>query len=169
MKPCFILPLLSVLATAGVTRAAVTLSGSSSFNVGTSRYTYSYSVINSGTADELIQVTFPVSSSAALLGLTAPVGFQTTYDTVASRVNFIWDSDDFTPQTFAPNSTVSGFSFTSPVGPGTVPFVASDVNEDFTGFTTAPVPEPSVFLLGLTALPALTRRRRTAASSTSSN
>ena len=87
------------------------------------------------------------------------MGFQTTYDTVSSRVNFIWDSDDFTPQTFAPNSTVSGFSFTSPVGPGQVQFTASDVNEDFTGFTTAPVPEPSVMLLGLTVLPALLRRR----------
>ncbi|MES2466646.1 MAG: hypothetical protein V4675_05045 [Verrucomicrobiota bacterium] len=140
--------------------AAVTVTGLSSFDSGSGRYTYNYSVTNADSAEELIQVTFPVSASAALLGLTAPAGFKLTYDTIGARVNFVWDDDDFTMQTFAPDSTVSGFSFTSPVGPGLTPFIASDISQDYTGFTAAPVPEPSVLMLGLLAPLALLRRRR---------
>ena len=151
---------LGILAFAGSAAAAVTLTGTSIFNAGTSRFTYNYSVMNTASTEEIIQVTFPVSPTAALLGLTAPTGFTLTYDTIGARVNFVMDANDFTPQTFAPNSTVSGFSFTSTVAPGVVQFTASDVNQDFTGFTSAPVPEPSVMLLGLAAVPALLRRRR---------
>ncbi len=154
------LPALSLLALAHSASAAVTLTGTTMFDAGTNRFTYNYSVTNSASTEEIIQVTFPVSPTAALLGITAPTGFKLTYDTVGARVNFVWDDDDFTMQTFAPNSTVSGFAFTSPDGPGPVQFIASDINQDFTGFTTAPVPEPSVMLLGLAAVPVLLRRRR---------
>jgi hypothetical protein len=140
--------------------AAVTVLGVPTFNAGTGRYLYEYSVTNSASTEEIIQVTFPVSATAALLGLTAPAGFRLTYDTVGARVNFIWDDDDFTPQTFAPDSTVSGFSFTSADMPGTVEFIASDINGDTAGFTVAPVPEPSILMLGAAALPMLWRRRR---------
>ena len=152
--------LLGVLATANLATAAVTLTPTSTFNAGTNRFTYTYSVMNSGTPDPLIQVTFPVSPAAALMGITAPAGFKITYDTVGARVNFLEDDSVFTTQSFAPNSTVSGFSFNSPVGPGSVQYVASDEFTDFTGTTTAPVPEPSVLVLGLAAIPAFLRRRR---------
>jgi hypothetical protein len=134
--------------------ASVIVTGLSAFDAVSNRFIYNYSVTNSGSAEEIIQVTFPVSSSAALMGITAPTGFKLTYDTVGARVNFLWDDDDFTMQTFAPNSTVSGFSFTSPDGPGASIFVASDINQDFTGVTSAPVavPEPSPGLLGLLSL-----------------
>lgn len=144
----------------GAAPAAVTVTGLSTFDSGSSRYTYNYSVTNMDSAEELIQVTFPVSASAAILGITAPEGFRLTYDTIGARVNFVWDDDDFTMQTFAPNSTVSGFSFTSPVGPGLTPFIASDISQEYTGFTAAPVPEPSVLMLGLLAPLAMFRRRR---------
>ena len=144
----------------GAAPAAVTVTGLSAFDSGSGRYTYNYSVTNADSAEELIQVTFPVSASAALLGLTAPAGFKLTYDTIGARVNFVWDDDDFTMQTFAPNSTVSGFSFTSPVGPAQSPFIASDISQDYTGFTAAPVPEPSVLILALLAPLAMLRRRR---------
>ncbi|MDB6070397.1 MAG: hypothetical protein JWL81_1568 [Verrucomicrobiales bacterium] len=160
-----LLPAALMLASAGVSESAVILTGTPIFDAGTSLFTYNYSVTNAGTTEEIIQVTFPVSPGAALMGITAPTGFRLTYDTIGARVNFIWDEDDFTPQTFAPNSTVSGFSFTSSFAPGVVEFTASDVNQDFTGFTNAPavaVPEPSVLLMGLTALPVLLRRRRSA-------
>jgi hypothetical protein len=134
--------------------------GTAMFDAGSSRFVYQYSVTNSGSPDEIIQVTFPVSPTAAILGITAPTGFKLTYDTVGARVNFVWDDDEFTPQTFAPNSTVSGFGFTSPEGTGQVTFTASDVNMDYNGFTAAPVPEPSVLVLGLAAVPVLLRRRR---------
>ncbi len=160
MKTSYLIPVLALLAGAGVSRAAVSLTSSNTFSSITGQYTYNYSVVNSGSPEELIQVTFPVSASAALMGLTAPTGFNITYDTVGARVNFIWDNDEFTTQTFAPESTVSGFSFTSPVGPGLVDFIASDINQDFTGSTTAPVPEPSAGLLGLGALGLLLRRRQ---------
>lgn len=153
----------SILTSTAASQAAVTLTGTSAFDVGTSLFTYNYSVTNVGSTEEIIQVTFPVSPGAALMGITAPTGFRLTYDTIGARVNFIWDDDDFTTQTFAPNSVVSGFSFTSALAPGVVEFTASDVNQDFTGFTSAPavaVPEPSVLLMGLTALPVLLRRRR---------
>ncbi len=159
-SPVRLLSLLGLLVCAGSAPAAVSVLGTSMFDAGTSRYIYSYSVTNSDSPEELIQVTFPVSPTASLLGLTAPTGFKLTYDTVGARVTFVWDDDDFTMQTFAPNSTVSGFRFTSPVGPGTVSFTASDVNTDFTGTTTAPVPEPSALVLGLAAVPMLMRRRR---------
>ena len=155
-----LLPVLGLLAIAGSASAAVTVTGTSTFNVGTSRFTYNYSVMNSGTTEEIIQVTFPVSSSAALMGIVAPTGFKLTYDTIGARVNFVMDDSDFTTQTFAPNSTVSGFNFTSTVGPAPVQFIASDVNMDFTGVTTAPIPEPSIMVLGLAAVPMLLRRRR---------
>jgi MYXO-CTERM domain-containing protein len=163
MKPSYFIPVPALLAGAGVSRAAVSWTSGNTFNSSTGQYTYSYSVVNSGSPEELIQVTFPVSPLAALMGLTAPPGFKITYDTVGARVNFIWDDDEFTPQTFAPESTVSGFSFTSPVGPGLVDFIASDINQDFTGSTPAPVPEPSAGLLGLGALGLLLRRRRCSA------
>ena len=140
--------------------AAVTVTGLSSFDAITNRYTYNYSVMNSDSMEEIIQVTFPISPVAALMGITAPTGFKLTYDTVGARVNFVWDDDDFTMQTFAPNSTVSGFSFTSPVAPAQSPFIASDIIQDYTGFTAAPVPEPSVLILGLLAPLAMLRRRR---------
>ena len=140
--------------------ASVMVTGLSTFDAGSNRYTYNYSVTNADSPEEIIQVTFPVSAAAALMGITAPTGFKLTYDTVGARVNFVWDDDDFTMQTFAPNSTVSGFSFTSPVGPAQSPFIASDISQDYTGFTAAPVPEPSVLMLGLLAPLAMLRRRR---------
>lgn len=152
--------MLGFLAAAAPSQAAVTLLGTFNFDPGTLLYTYNYSVTNVASAEEIIQVTFPVSPAAALMGITAPTGFRLTYDTVGARVNFIWDEDDFTTQTFAPDSTVSGFAFSSAVGPGPTEFVASDINEDFTGTTIAPVPEPSAALLGLAALPVFLRRRR---------
>lgn len=165
MKPSFPFPLRSFLWLAlaslpAAAPAAVTVTGLSTFDPGSSRYTYNYSVTNMDSVDELIQVTFPVSASAALLGITAPAGFKLTYDTIGARVNFVWDDDDLTMQTFAPESTVSGFSFTSPDGPGLTPFIASDISQDYTGFTSAPVPEPSVLMLALLAPLALLRRRR---------
>ena len=159
-RPACLLPLLGLLAMVHPASAAVTVTGSTMFNGASNRFTYNYSVSNSGSPNEIIQVTFPVSPAAALMGITAPLGFKLTYDMVGARVNFVWDDSDFTMQTFAPNSTVSGFSFTSPVAPGPVQFTASDVNQDFTGLTSAPVPEPTVLVLGLAALPTLLRRRR---------
>ena len=155
-----LLPLMGLVGLASHASAAVMVTGTTMFDAGTSRFTYSYSVMNSGTTENIIQVTFPVSATAALMGITAPTGFKLTYDTVGARVNFIEDDSDFTMQTFAADSTVSGFSFTSMVGPGPSEFIASDVNQDFTGFTTAPIPEPSSLMLGLLAVPALWRRRR---------
>lgn len=155
-----LLPVMGLLAIASSASAAVTLTPAVIFNVGTNRFTYTYSVMNAGTPDPLIQVTFPVSPSAALMGIIAPAGFKITYDTVGARVNFLQDDSDLTTQSFAPGSTVPGFSFNSPVGPGAVQFVASDEFMDFTDTTSAPIPEPSVLVLGLAAVPALLRRRR---------
>ena len=165
MKPSLTLPRCGVLGLAlaalpMAAPAAVTVTGLSNFDAGSSRYTYNYSVTNSDSLEEIIQVTFPVSTAADLMGITAPTGFKLTYDTIGARVNFVWDDDDFTMQTFAPNSTVSGFSFTSPVGPAQSPFIASDISQDYTGFTAAPVPEPSVLILALLAPLAMLRRRR---------
>lgn len=142
--------------------AAVTVTGLTSFDAATSRFTYNYSVSNTGTDEEIIKVTFPVSTSANLLGITAPTGFKLTYDTVLSLVNFVWGDDPFIMPTFAPNSTVSGFSFTSPDAPGPVTFTADAFSGEFNGTTVSPtaVPEPGALMLGLLAPLALFRRRR---------
>lgn len=161
IRGTLVLPILGLLACAGFSQAAVTLTGTvSPLDTTTGRYTYSYDVTNFGTMEEIITVVLPVSTSASLLGLTAPTGFVLNYDTFQGFVNFDWDTDDTTMQTFSPNSTVTGFSFTSVVGPGPSTFTARDINEDFTGVTTAPVPEPSATLLGLASLGLLLRRRR---------
>lgn len=156
-----LIPLVGLLGVAGTASAAVTLTATvSPLNTTTGRFTYNYSVMNSASPEEIITVVLPVSKTAALMGLTSPTGFVLNYDTFQGLVNFDWDTNDATPQTFAPNSTVSGFSFTSPVGPGPSTFTARDVNMDFTGVTTAPIPEPSATLLGLATLGLILRRRR---------
>ena len=47
--------------------ASVIVTGLSTFDPVSNRFIYNYSVTNSGSAEEIIQVTFPVSASAALM------------------------------------------------------------------------------------------------------
>ena len=56
--------------------AAVTVTGLSSFDAITNRYTYNYSVMNSDSMEEIIQVTFPISPVAALMGYHGAYWFQ---------------------------------------------------------------------------------------------
>jgi len=135
-------------------------------------FNYSYTVTNFS-ADDLftLNINGLPQVPGALTNLTAPAGFQITFDpgnanSPSGIVTFLGD--------FMPGSVNSGFSFSSTFGPGTVTFDAegsnlsspTPANDTFTGTTLAPVPEAStvvslgagVLLLTFCAV----RRRRTA-------
>jgi len=149
-------------ASRGEVHAAVTITGNSTFNVSTNDYTYSYSVMNTGTTEDLALVTIPAFSPLGVTNVLAPTGFSLTFDPSQWVVNFIEDGSILTPQTFAPGSTVGLFSFRSAMLPGSVPFVAYDAaGTQFSGTTVSPIPEPSAALTaGLAATGLLLRRRR---------
>ncbi len=147
-------------------KAAAILTGSATFNTASNDYTYSYSVMNSGTLDDLVLISIPAFSPLGVTGMFAPSGFSLTYDMSQNWVNLMEDGSILTLETFAPGSTVGGFSFNSRTAPGLVDFLAYDASgTEFTGSVTAPVPaqvpEPAGALLAaLAATGAALRRRR---------
>lgn len=150
------------LLTSGAHAAAV-VTGSAMFNTTTNDYTYSYSVMNSGPMDDLVLVSIPAFSPLGVSSIFAPSGFSLTYDMSQNWVNLIEDGSILTSETFAPGSTVSGFSFNSATAPGFVNFLAYDASgTEFTGSVVAPVPEPSGALLAVLAGAGATLRRRRA-------
>ena len=155
-----------LLTLSDASRAAVVLNGNAVFNAGTSNYTYTYSVTNTGSTEDLAIVSVPVFSPLGITNIFAAPGFSLTYDQIGGWVNFIEDGSILTPETFAPGSTVGNFSYNSATGPGPVNFLAYDASgTEFTGPTVAPVPEPAGALLcGLAGAATLTRRRRRTAS-----
>lgn len=139
----------------------------SQFNA-TTGFTYSYSVSNF-TMMDLAVITIPANSNSALMNLTAPTGFLITFDSGNGLFSFLEDNNQNTPQTFAPGSTVSGFSFTSFYAPGTATFDALDISgNDYMGNTIAPtnaVPEPTsvaLVLVGFAFAGGIFVRRRSA-------
>ena len=150
----------------GEVRAAAVVTGGSSFNVSTGFHTYTYSVMNSGIAEDLAIISIPVFSPLGVSNVFAPTGFSLTFDPSQARVNLIEDGSILTPQTFSAGSTVGTISFDSRTGPGPATFLAYDAaGAEFTGQTVAPVPEPAGALLtSLTAAGLLLRRRRSASS-----
>lgn len=132
-----------------------------------SLYTYNYSVFN-GSPETLAITTLNLGGiSSGLTGLTAPLGFGIDFDSNLNLVSFFEDSDPATLQTFAPGSTVSGFSFISPFAPTSVGFESlSELGNTFTGTTLGPVAVPeagttALFLSLTTGMSAfLVRRRR---------
>ncbi len=164
---------LGALFSAGAARAQVTVvpvvtSAGGVFN-------YSYTVTNF-TADDLfvLNINGLPQVAGAATNLTAPAGFQITFDpgnanSPSGIVSFLGD--------FAPGSVNSGFSFSSAFGPGAVAFDTEGSNlnstaggtDTFNGTTLAPVPEASttvslgagVLLLTFCAV----RRRRAGARS----
>ncbi len=124
-------------------------------------YTYSYSVFNGGSNDLAI-VSFAATPAApfTVQNLTAPTGFISTFDSGNGLISFLEDNSSATPQTFAPSSTVSPFTFTSTFAPRSTVFEALDIlGNTFTGSTLAPsarsVPESGPGIFGLCVLMAL--------------
>lgn len=143
-------------------RAAITILSNSVFNVGTNDYTYSYSVMNSSDTFDGVLVSIPAFAPLGITNIMAPMGFTLTYDPSQMWVNLQEDGSIITPETFAPMTTVSGFSFRSTAMPGAGIYSAFDASGlEFNGSASAPVPEPSGLLLGaLVGLGAFCRRRR---------
>jgi hypothetical protein len=142
------------------TTAAIIIDSTVNFNGGTSLYEYSYSVQNTGDLD-LVLISLNTNTQAAIASISPPTGFSLTFDPSQGVINFFEDSDLFTNQTFAGNSTVSPFTFTSPLAPVTTSFVGFDnAGNEFTGTTQSPIPEPSAILLGSIAVLATAVRRR---------
>lgn len=125
-------------------------------------FSYSYSITNLSSTDlAFVNLDNLPMVPGALSNLTAPAGFQISpYDPGVGIETFLSDT-----QAFTSGSTISGFSFTSAFGPGTVAFDTMDNNGGtFNGTTLGPVPEASTLVslgAGLLLLTfAVVRRRR---------
>jgi hypothetical protein len=165
--PCCAAALLCALlllpATTARANHLVTLSSVVTFNSALSLYTYNYSVTNN-TADPVAVVSFGVFALPdAVLNPAAPSGFNLFFDAGLGQVDLVEDT-----QTFAPNVTVSGFTFQSAFAPNpsAYTYVNANTGQAFSGGTTlAPtvIPEPGTLTLGLGLAPGLLlvhRRRR---------
>lgn len=126
------------------------------FNMGTSLYSYNYTVSNVG-PDEVFAITLGANPFGpnTLMNLMAPTGFQITYDSGNGLFSFLADSNSFTA-----GSMISGFTFNSAYAPGGATFDAVGASGEYFGPSMAPVPEPSSILLGLLALPVIYLLRR---------
>jgi hypothetical protein len=153
--------LLAGAAAIPTTQAAVSITSNVTFNGMSGLYRYTYGVTNSGSLD-IVLVTVPASTAATVMGIFSPIGYSLTYDPSGGWINLSEDNDVFTDNTFAPASTVTPFTFDSPLAPVVVAFSAFDAGgNEFVGSVQSPIPEPSATLLaGLVAMGAITRRRR---------
>lgn len=119
-------------------------------------FRYNYAIVNASPF-ALSVVTLSVPSSAlAIQNLSVPNGFNANFDSRLGLLDFVENT-----RSFAAGTTVSGFQFDSPSGPSLSSFTAVALNAsggvvEFAGQTlapraVAPVPEPSTFVLALTA------------------
>jgi hypothetical protein len=152
--------LLLGLASAMTSQAAVTINSSFTQDIGTSLYTYTYSVDNLGPLD-LALVSIPVSAESNVFDSSSPTGFSMTFDSFSGFISLLEDSSLFTDQSFSVGSNTGPFQFTSALAPGSVTYTAFDVGgNEFSGLAVAPIPEPSASLLaGAACLTILIRRR----------
>jgi MYXO-CTERM domain-containing protein len=152
--------LLFTLALALPCHASVVVTGGATFDAMTTLYTYSYSVQNLGMED-IVLLTIPVDRGAAITNIMNPLGFELTFDPSQGSVNLTEDNNILTVESFAPNTTVGTFRFTSPLAPLMVSFSAFDATgTEFLGTVAAPVPEAGAASLGALGLAAAGLRRR---------
>ena len=158
---------LCVFFSAGAARAQLTVDPTVT-QVG-ALFNYSYTVTNL-TAQDFPVITLNVPGQpGAVADLTAPTGFQITFDpglgTGPGLVSFLEDTQVFTATPTLP------FSFSSAFGPATSQFEAVDGNTGISTFgptmtPSAPVPEASTlvpFAAGVLLLTIYGARRRSAA------
>jgi len=152
---------LGALFSAGAARAQVQVTAAPITFTG-GLFSYNYSITNLSGADlAVVNLDGLPMVPGALSNLSAPAGFQISpYDPGVGIESFLSNT-----QAFTSGSTISGFSFTSAFGPGTVAFDTLDNNGGtFNGTTLAPVPEASTLVsLGAGVLLltfAVVRRRR---------
>lgn len=132
-------------------------------------FTYNFSVTNL-TLFTLVDVNVTVPTGVgSVSNLSAPTGFQITFDPGLGLVDFLADADPATPQDFVSGSTVSGFLFDSSVLLVAPPFNAlDDQGNSYNGTViitpaVAAAPEPgtlSLLALSGVAIAALAARRR---------
>lgn len=122
-----------------------------------SGFVFDFDVFNN-TANTLALVDVTIPGGVTPTNLMAPVGFQIVFDPGLGLLSFLEDSDPVTPQSFAPGSTITGFTFQTPTQIGPSSFSALDVEGNlFSGTTTltassTAAPEPGVLpLLGVAA------------------
>jgi hypothetical protein len=117
----------------------------------------------------LVDLSVPALEGAVLLNpATFPTGFQIVFDPGLGLVSFLEDLEDPlapTPQSFAPQTTVGGFTFNSPFGPQGTSFMATVLpnGNTISGTTLGPsvIPEPGTLtLLGIALSPGLLAVRR---------
>lgn len=154
------------LITASVTSAAsVTVTPTVTPVAGGYNYSYTISetITNTTGGDDVFLIDIPVyASPSAVTDLTAPAGFTTAFDSGLGIVSFLENTSNFS------STPLGGFSFDSPIGPGSVMFDASVLSSTtadiytVSGLTTspAPAPEPSYAGLFVCLAPAILLYRR---------
>jgi hypothetical protein len=163
---------LGALFSAGAVHAQTSVSISPTVTTSGALYTYSYSITNFTDTDlAFVNLDNLPLVGGALTNLSAPSGFLSTFDPGVGIATFAPDNTANYGE-FAPGSTISGFSFSSTFGPGTVAYDTLDLYGDpYTGTTVGPsaaVPEASTWVsvgAGLLALTFCAVRRRQAAHS----
>ncbi len=165
---------LCALFSPGLARAQVTIT--STVTSAGPLFTYNYGVTNNALPDpngfnDLAIVTFAATPGVgSVLNPTAPTGFLISFDSGNGLISFLEDNNAGGP-TFAPQTTISGFSFQSLFGPGRTTFDVFDASgNEFTGPVTsaigpAVVPEPGTWLalgMGAAGIGILAVRRKRA-------
>lgn len=124
--------------------AQVELNTNIDFNIGAGIYTYSHAVLNQGPTFDLAIVNLTVATNSNLMNLSAPTGFDINFDPGVGVISFFEDAGPATPQTFAPTSTTTPFTYTSTFAPVPIGFDALDAGGNtFTGFTLSAAPDSS--------------------------
>ena len=158
--------LLCLLALAGAARAQVGVTAAVTYDG--MLYHYDYSVINGLPNDPNNVLAIVTVGATGVQNLMAPTGFVANFDPGLNLLSFLEDADPATPQTFAPGTTVTGFTFDTPTPQLLTAFEALDAAGQPHNGQTIFVPEPGTLALALAAVPGglfLIRRRRIAAAS----
>ena len=132
---------------------------------GNGRFLYTVEIANN--LPEALSLVFitdaPKDDSILGNSITAPTGFQASYDPgldieAFGQAQFLEDS-----MSFSPGSVTGGFSFESATAPLTgffTSFTAIDQNGEILNGTTNVIPEPASAMLGIAGIATLALRRR---------